>query len=315
MAGHPSRLLFVFLLGLGLSFAAPRGQADLMTYVLGNSLTAPLHALNRLESLTQGEAPNAVDLYRQVRGSTALTTFAETPYVPGKDFADPLGTYDVAFANNKLDIITLQPFYGPTIRQEAAAASQIVQLLRQNPMNANTRVLILATWPQLIVGQSYQQQWNTSGFTLDSAFVPSAQAYELFMSELRLTFPTAEIIPVGHVYNAIAEATLQPGGVPGISSVTTDLYGDPIHPNNAGAYVESLTAYSVIYGKSPVGLPYTSSFSNPLWGTLLDPAAVTPVQVITWQATQPFLAVPEGNALVGVGAAMWMIVRRRRGSA
>jgi hypothetical protein len=284
---------------------------EIVTYTLGNSLTAPLHALDRLESLTQGEAPNAVDLYRQVRGSTAITTFAANPNVPGSDFADPLGTYDVAFANNHFDIVTLQPFYGPTIRQEAAAATQIVQWLRQNPANTATRVLILATWPQLIPGQTYQEQWNTTGLTLDSAFVPSAQAYELFMAELRLTVPTAEIIPAGHVYQAIAEALQAPGGVPGLSAIT-DLYGDAIHPNNAGAYVESLTAYSVIYGKSPVGLPYTSSFSNPSWGALLDPAAITPVQQLTWQTTQPFIAVPEGNALIGCSLAMLAAARRRR---
>jgi hypothetical protein len=265
-----------------------RVSGEIVMYSLGNSLTAPLDAMDRLEGLTIGESPRNIELNRQIRSSTSISTFVARPRVDGSDYAVPLGTWDVAFSNNRLDVITLQPFYGPTIRQEAAAAAHVVNVLRGNPANETTRILILATWPSRVSGKTYREQWTATGQTLDSPFVPSARAYELFMDELRASVPEAELVPAGHVYYEINER----GGVPGISSAL-DFYGDSIHPNNAGAYVESLATYSIIYGKSPVGLPYTSGFSNPLYGTMLDPAAVTPVQQITWDVTKPLAVVPE----------------------
>lgn len=307
----------IALAGILAVSTAVRALGDnIVMYSLGNSLTAPLyHPMSRLESLTHGDAPRVLDMYRQTRGSTAISTFLTHPSAPGLDFADPLGTYDVAFANNRFDVVTLQPFYGPTIRQEAAAAAQIVQMLRANPENANTRVMILATWPSRVDGLTYEQQWNATGQSLESSFAPSARAFELFMNELRLTVPSAELIPAGHVFSAIDGS----GGLPGISGAA-DFYADSIHPNNAGAYIECLTTYSVIYGKSPLGLPYTAGFSDPLWGALLDLTAVEPAQTITWQVTQPFIAVPEASsaaqaAVVALLAGIWCRRDgRRRGS-
>jgi hypothetical protein len=292
------------------SLLSSMGEAAIVTYSLGNSLTGSLARNNRLGDLTQGEGPNQVAHDSQVRGSTNLSTFLSTPSSPS-DFLSPMGNYVQAFANNSLDVVTLQPFYNATIREEANAAAQIVQQLRANPANADTRVMILATWPQLTPPDTFQQQWATSGLNLDSGFIPSAQAFDLFMQELRLSVPDAEIIPVGHVFNEIASLTTAPNSIPGLNSIY-DLFGDLIHVNNGGAYVEALVGYSMIYGKSPQGLPYPDSFNESGGGPPLPTASIAPIQSIVWDISQPFIAVPEPNSFLVVGTALAFLLRRRR---
>jgi hypothetical protein len=163
------------------------------------------------------------------------------------------GTYQNAFSTTALDVVTLQPFYGATIRSEVNAARQLVQELRANPSNQSTRILVYATWASNTTAEPFQQTWNRQDFTLDSSFVPSQMAYELFMNEFRQFVPEAEIIPAGHVFAEFAADLQANGQVHGLTTID-QIYRDTIHGGNIGRYWAAATAYSTIYGKSSEGL-------------------------------------------------------------
>ncbi len=63
------------------------------------------------------------------------------------------------------------------------------------------------------------------------------------------------VIPGGQVMAAFARRVEAAGGIGPIESYA-DLFSDQIHFNDYGAYLIALTHYAVLYGRSPVGLPY-----------------------------------------------------------
>jgi len=101
------------------------------------------------------------------------------------------------------------------------------------------------------------------------------------MNELQTTVPEAEIIPAGHVFNAVLDRVHSPGGIPGLTS-TVQLIGDGVHATNSGGYLAGITAYAVMYGSSPTGLGYKPAFSDVRWGYVLPSSAVPIVQDIAW---------------------------------
>ena len=225
-------------------------------YSIGNSLTVDLSAIV-LDALTANEPdPLRVGFHAKC-GSNLTSILADPTFCLA---SDKFGQFPTALANNRFDAITIQPFNGSTIRQEVEATRQIVSQLRANPNNVNTRVLIYATWSQNFPSPTFLDTWKSTGATLDSPFDPTEEVYQLFMNELRVTVPEAELLPVGHTFYALAD-DLQQGLLPGLSSFN-DLYRDYIHASDAGRYIADLTAYAVIYDKSPVGLGYPSVFQQ-----------------------------------------------------
>lgn len=272
-------------------------SAALVTYTIGNSLTGNLVSPpERLPALAASGNQQAWESNHHVRGNSSLTAFVNSPYLPALDFVSSLGTYSQAFATSRIDALVLQPFLGATVRQEIDAAKQLITQFRSNSVNADSRILIYATWGANNSTQSFQQRWDEKGATLDSQFSQSSQVYDLFMQELRITVPSAEIIPVGHVFDAVVDQMNSPGGLPGLTSVT-QLIGDGVHASNAGGYLAGITAYSTLYGASPVGLDYPVGYQNPAFGFILPSSALPIVQQI---ALNTVVAVPEPNSLLSI---------------
>lgn len=63
------------------------------------------------------------------------------------------------------------------------------------------------------------------------------------------------VVPGGQVMARFVREIETHGHVDGLSS-RQDLFKDKIHFNSLGAYLMALTHYAVLYGRSPVGLPY-----------------------------------------------------------
>ncbi len=290
-------------------------RADLtLTYSVGNSLTYDIQYAAGLDGLSVGEA-SALSSGYHIRCARPLSYIVQNPTDVCVD-SPRFGTYQTAFSSTALQVVTLQPFYGASIRSEVEAAKQLVQELRANPANASTRILIYATWAANTAAEPFLSTWNRQDFTLDSNFVPSAKAYDLFMNEFRLDVPDAEIIPAGHVFAQFANDLQAHGQVHGLTSVS-QIYRDDIHGGNIGRYFAAATAYSTIYGKSSEGLGVPSAFqltgNN---GLQLTPELTLYGQQTSWNVVQSITGVPEPTSLAMAAFAACsgglMMYRRRR---
>lgn len=285
-------VLIVFC-GILVGWVVKTTDGAMVTYSIGNSLTANLINPYRLAELaaSAGQTPWNADYH--IRANSSLSSFVAQPDLPTDSRFVP---YSTAFAATHYDAVMLEPSYGATIRQEVAAATQLVHQLRLNSANADTRILIYAIWPQITLASPFQSTWDRQDFTLDTPFAPSAMSYELFMQQLRIDVPNAEIIPAGHVFDAVIDTMNSPGGLPGLTSVS-QLIGDGIHATNAGGYLAGIAAYSTLYRLTPVGLGNTLGFNDPLQGYVLPAASVPIVQTIALGVVS---SVPEPNS--------WMLV-------
>lgn len=266
--------------------------AEVITYHIGNSLTAQLLGPNyntRLTVLSQIEGANAILNQQDVRANQTLTHFVNVPIPAGSTATH----YGAAFANTKIDALFLQPWYNATIRQEANSAIELIRQMRLNPDNANTRVLIYSTWGAHTPSQSFVDTWNLTGLALDSLFVPSELAVNLFMQEVRRAVPTVELIPAGRVFYEIGLRLRNGQTLTGIPAFE-NLYADSVHPTNAGAYAAALAAYTVLYGKSPVGLGYPPQMLDTNWGYVLPEEGRLPLQNLVAEV----VPVPEPSAVV-----------------
>lgn len=90
------------------------------------------------------------------------------------------------------------------------------------------------------------------------------------------------VIPGGQVLAAFVREIEARGGVGGLKT-REDLFVDEIHFNDIGAYLMALTHYAVIYGTSPVGLPY-QGFLNAKGAPMEAPSreAAELMQDIVW---------------------------------
>lgn len=301
------RRLATFALGCWIACFAGALQGGFVdVYSIGNSLTVDLSALV-LDHLSANEAtPLRVGFHAKC-GAGLSSIVANPTFCLA---SDKFGQYPTVFTSNLFDAVTLQPFYGATVRQEVEAAKQIIDTLRANPGNNDTRILIFAAWSENFPNQSFTDTWQTTGATLDSPFVPTKEVYDIYMNELRTTVPEAELLPVGHTFFALAQKINQ-GLVPGLTSVN-DLYRDQIHSSRAGRYVADLVAYSLLYEKSPVGLGYPSLFSSGSGMELSDASARLVAQETAWEVSQNFISVPEPMAPAFVVSAICILATRRR---
>jgi hypothetical protein len=205
------------------------------------------------------------------------------------------GTLTEAFATDAtspIDVVTLQPFYGATIRQEVAAARTIIDTIRASDAGRDARILVYATWPAQADGPLHQA-WASQEASLDSSFRPSRKAYEIFVDALRQFEPTASLIPAGHAWVAVAEASATPDSFAGVNG-GTDLYRDDVHASNLGRYVAGLATYASLYGKSPEGLGSAWMYSINGYGTAPQPTDLPKLQEVVALTVQ---TVPEPSPL------------------
>jgi hypothetical protein len=106
---------------------------------------------------------------------------------------------------------------------------------------------------------------------------------------------TIYMIPVGQVMSAFFKEVEHLGGVGNIQR-PEDIFGrniengnlDPIHVNDIGNYLVALVHYSVLYRRSPVGLPYQLKKADDT--NALAPSGETALlmQKITWDVVQSY---------------------------
>lgn len=97
------------------------------------------------------------------------------------------------------------------------------------------------------------------------------------------------LIPVGQVMARLVTDAETQGGIAELKS-RKDLFAtlpdgklDPIHPNDLGIYLVALTHYAVLYGKSPVGLPYQLHHADGSPATAPSPELARRMQEIVWE--------------------------------
>ena len=118
-----------------------------------------------------------------------------------------------------------------------------------------TRVYLYETWHHL----DDPEGWLTR---LDADLGRYWEAGVLYPDLALSPGRPVHVIPAGQVMAGFARALEARGGVEGMQSaeelfaLRDDGSRDQIHLNDMGAYLVALTHYAVLYGRSPVGLPY-----------------------------------------------------------
>jgi len=284
------------LIALALSLWLPQRivAAPFNIYSVGNSLTVDLRASGGVELLSQAAGRQVVHDYHVRCGSSLNGIVANMmdTCLPSLSF----GNLTAAFASEvpwTIDVVTLQPFYADSIRQEVAAARTILQAIRGSNAGRNSRILVYATWPSTLNGP-IGETWANANVSLDSPFVPSQRAYEIFLAAIREFEPNASLIPAGHAWVTIAEASETLGAFAGVSG-SSDLYRDSIHASNLGRYVAGLVTYSAIFGEpsSSATIPWQYSING--YGTAPVTTDLSKLEDITWQTVQ---TVPEPRFLL-----------------
>lgn len=89
------------------------------------------------------------------------------------------------------------------------------------------------------------------------------------------------VIPGGQVMARFAR-TLEAQGGAGTVTKIEDLFTDNIHFNDLGAYLMALTHYAVIYGRTPLGLPYDLHNAKGQPALSPGPEAARLMQQVVW---------------------------------
>jgi hypothetical protein len=262
------------------------------TYIVGNSLTgnltSPFAPDNRLSQLASAADQGTWNVEYNVRPGSTLTARINKPFDAAIDYVITPGESWIQHVTTRSDnALILQPFYGVTVQQELDAALEMIRQFRSNAANAQSRIMVYATWGAHGPGNGgvpFLTTWNRTDFSLDSNFEPSAKTFELFLTELRKVYPETEVIPAGHVFAAVVERINSPSGIPGLTS-TEQLIGDGIHATNAGGYLAGLAAYTTMFGVASTGLGYPVAYQNIAFGDLLPATALPIVQQIASEVT------------------------------
>jgi hypothetical protein len=298
------RLLIVLV---ALAAFAPASQAQnaptgrtLRVYFIGNSVTDTI----RYGSLAKLAASRGHKLIwgRQMIPGAPLQWLWDHP---NDGFTEkPFGYPADAFTQHEWDAISLQPFDRQLTSKDG---SDDVTKIRQYCEMAVTKspdvqVYLYARWPRISSGgkglkfdandydpakpgsgadlskvDGFEQRWlakygtgglsNESRDYFDRLLVEARKATPFLKKPIRL-------VPVGHVMHEL-HLLMQGGHYPGYSSVY-HLYKDGIHLNEMGSYVVACTYYAVIFGESPLGLPFET------YGKM-DPGLAEVIQDTAWK--------------------------------
>jgi hypothetical protein len=152
--------------------------------------------------------------------------------------------------------------------------------------NPGIRVYLYETWHQTDDPEGWLNRIDAdlNRYWLDSILRPA-------LAETGGAEPIY-VIPGGQVMAAFLRAVEARGGLEDLSGVG-DLMSDRIHFNDIGAYLVALTHFSVLFGRSPVGLPRAllRADGTPAKAPLAETAEL--MQAVVWQ-------VVTSTALTGV---------------
>ena len=287
------------------------------SYWIGNSLTNDLVTEGGFENLASFNSDTFL-ASQHVQCSTSLTGILDSAMSdPGTDHtctgtaskagADyDLGTFPGSF-DHQIDTLVFQPFQNATLREEIAASKSIIDALRSNPANVDTRIVIYQTWDLRRSSSDYLDDWYGRTAELDEEFRPSKAAYDALFADLTSSGYEFDVIPAGEAFANASEALLQ--GPLGNVTDTTDLFRDFIHSSNAGRYLGSLVASEVLTGRSSLNLPDADqlpSFQTSRLGFIADSEASAALRQIAHSTVagvpEPSVVILLGFAILGCGA-------------
>ncbi|WP_218932153.1 DUF4886 domain-containing protein [Adhaeretor mobilis] len=195
-----------------------------------------------------------------IRSASSLNAIEMWPDETTIDPLEPFGTYQNALSNYAWDAVTLQPHnrsvsvggFASTLATDVDTITNMIDLTRTNPANADTKFYIYAAWPLLNNSQSV---WESHSEDLDETLTTRKRGYYNNLIERVRQETTAEVlmVPVGEVLFELSKA-LANGEVPGFSHIS-QFYRDQLHMNYShGRYVAGLTTYSTLFNDTPYGL-------------------------------------------------------------
>lgn len=174
-------------------------------------------------------------------------------------------------------------------QDSAAALTHWAQAVRAG--NPQARLYLYETWHRLDDAEGW----------LNRIDADLSRAWQDELMRVAMADPsvgTIHLIPGGQVLAAATRA-IEAGQVPGLTRrealFAQDAAGavDPIHLNDLGAYLIALTHFSVLYHRSPEGLPAALLRADGQQAVPLPGQAVASLQRLVWR-------VVSGNALTGV---------------
>lgn len=190
--------------------------------------------------------------------------------VPAKD-ALSSGAFDVLVLTEMVEIRDAIRWY-----DSPRWLAEWVQLARD--ANPDIRVYLYETWHRLDDPDGWLER-------IEGDLPDQWLGRVLAPAEARRGTGPIYLIPGGQAMAAVARAA-EAGRLPGVSS-REDLFDrdekgelDPIHMSDLGAYVVALTHFSVIYQRSPVGLPHRLKRGDGTDAASFDAEAAAEVQAI-----------------------------------
>lgn len=151
------------------------------------------------------------------------------------------GDYDVLVMTEKVSIESSIKYHDSWYYlSEWAAKAQAA--------NPDIRLYMYETWHGLNVEEGWLERLDT-----DLAKNWEGEIIDRALATGKIDGPIY-VIPGGQVMAAVARE-IEAGGIDGLAT-RQDLFDDTIHFNSIGAYLMAVTHYAVLYGRSPVGLPF-----------------------------------------------------------
>lgn len=224
------------------------------TYMVGNSLTFDGLGHYKPEGLgLKLLAESAgVDLTYgfHVRCSSALPDTLANPTETCVQAPFQYGTFSNALPNYEWDNVTLQPYVGSTLGQDAAACTTFIDLAKTHPGNDDTAFYIYSAWPAQSTGK-YAEYW-AGGLNEDDG-LPSQQRRQyvdhLFKRVEGENDALLRLIPAGEVFYRL-DLMIDAGELPGVTSMA-QFYRDDLHLSGLGRFVASATNLAATEREDP----------------------------------------------------------------
>ncbi|WP_370285671.1 hypothetical protein [Phaeobacter sp. B1627] len=147
--------------------------------------------------------------------------------------------------------------------------------------NRNTRLYLYETWHQLDDPDGWLSRIDSD---LDDLWLGALMGREIRAARDQPLY----LIPGGQVLAAVTRAA-EAGKIPGLTQ-REDLFArtstgerDPIHLSDLGSYIIAATHFSVLYHRSPVGLPHSVTLADGTDLSTLSEAGAQALQEIIWQ--------------------------------
>lgn len=281
-----------------------RVRAGLVFILLAFCQAARADSLYQIgNSFTLDSGPNAIAAMSQSAGLTLEVGYhvrcgSSLPGIVGNAESTCVapaesGRFSQALPNNAWDHLAIQSFPGSTLGQDIDAYLELVDLARQNPANAQTRLYLYQSWPEFSPGADSWADWESP--VTDSPGQPSVRRrdyYALLNDKLEGQGLSVTTIPQAEVLFRVREE-IALGNVPGFVNIQ-QFYRDSLHMNEYGKFLAGTTVLTTILQRDLTGLPIPEG----LYGGLIDDARRDLFQSLVWDVVRhhPDTDLPATNA-------------------